>query len=328
MAVAGTAAAAVLAAFLVRAIAKAPPGTFDRLRSARPLPLLLGTALLWAGYLARGARLELLLPRAERIGVARGSALAGGATFLLQVVPFRGGEVASWALYRRELGGSWTRSGAVFVLVKLVDSAAILVVGLAGAAALALRGGHAALGRTTAGVVALGILALLLLPAAGSALLRRLAARLPEGSRRRRAAEDVEAGLRVAHEAPRSYLLALAGALTYLAIHLLGVRTVLSGLSIEVTAATLAFSTLTSVLTAAFIPSPTGTFGTAESGFAAALALEGIPVALGVAAGAVVHLALVVAAGGAGLPLILASGRKGAAAPPAAGPPPGKREGA
>ena len=317
MAVAGTAAFALLAVFVARAFAAAPAGTFNRLRSARPVPLVAGTLLLFGGYLCRGLRLELLLPEDERIGVLRGSALAGGATFLLQVVPFRGGEVASWALYRRELGLSWTRSGAVFVLVKLVDSAAILVTGLTGAAVLALARGHSVLGEAALAVVAAGLLLLLALPAGGSALLAVLSRRLPEASRRRRAALEAEAGLRVARESPRAYILALAGALAYLGIHLLGVRTVLSGVGLEVSVATLAVSTLASVLTAAFIPSPTGTFGTAESGFAAALALEGIPIALGVAACVVVHLALVAAAGAAGLPLLLrkapASGVRGPA---------------
>ena len=138
----GTLALAVLVILFVRAVGNAPPGTFDRLRSAHGLPIVLGTLLIFAGQAARGVRLELLLPKGERIGLVRSAALAGASTFLLQIVPFRGGEVASFALYRRILGVSWTRSAAVFVLVKVVDGAAILIIGLFGAAHIAHRRGE------------------------------------------------------------------------------------------------------------------------------------------------------------------------------------------
>lgn len=299
----GTLALAVLVLLFVRAVGNAPPGTFDRLRSAHGLPIVLGTLLIFAGQAARGVRLELLLPKGERIGLVRSAALAGASTFLLQIVPFRGGEVASFALYRRILGVSWTRSAAVFVLVKVVDGAAILIIGLFGAAHIAHRRGEAVFADAVVAVAALCVLGLIALPAAGTAALLWLLPRLPEGSRRRRAALELVAGLRVAREEPWAYLLALSGALTHLTIHILGLKTVLSGLGLEVSFGTLAFSALASVLTAALIPSPAGTFGSAETGFAGALVLDGIPVPLGVAAGAAAHVSMVLAAGLAGLPI-------------------------
>jgi uncharacterized membrane protein YbhN (UPF0104 family) len=299
----GTIALAVLVLLFVRTVENAPPETFDRLRAARWLPIGLGTLIILVGQVVRGVRLHLLLPKADRIGLVRGGALAGASAFLLQVIPFRGGEVASLALYHRTLGVSWTRSAAVFVLVKVVDSAAILVVGLLGAASLALGRGEAVLADTVLGAAALALLGLAALPAAGTAALRRILPRLPAGSRSRRAAEELVAGLRVALEKPLTYVLALAGALGHLAAHVLGIQTVLSGLGLSVSLGTLAFSVLASVLTAAVIPSPAGTFGSAETGFAGALALDGIPLPLGVAVGAAVHVSITVAAGLAGIPI-------------------------
>lgn len=53
------------------------------------------------------------------------------------------------------------------------------------------------------------------------------------------------------------------------------------------------------------IPSPAGTFGPYESGFAAALALDGLPLATGAILGGILHLLTTLAAGATGLPFFL-----------------------
>ena len=67
----------------------------------------------------------------------------------------------------------------------------------------------------------------------------------------------------------------------------------------------LAFASLASVLSAAVLPSPAGTFGPMESGFAAGLALEGVPLVLGATVTGAVHLLTTIACGIVGLPLLL-----------------------
>ncbi|MCL4806582.1 MAG: flippase-like domain-containing protein, partial [Thermoanaerobaculia bacterium] len=141
---------AVLLVLLARQVAHAPADVLGRVAKARPELLLAGAVVYALAFAARAARLNLLLAPADRIPFGRAWAVSGATTFLLQVLPFRGGEVASWALYRRVLGTGWARAGAVFVLVKTLDSAAFLLAGLAGAAALALRGGVPVLGGATA----------------------------------------------------------------------------------------------------------------------------------------------------------------------------------
>ncbi|HYN40509.1 MAG TPA: lysylphosphatidylglycerol synthase domain-containing protein, partial [Thermoanaerobaculia bacterium] len=123
----------VLLALLARQVAHAPTDVLGRLGMARPELLAAGVVIYAFGFAARAARLNLLLPPADRIPFGRAWAVSGATTFLLQVLPFRGGEVASWALYQRVLGTGWARAGAVFVLVKTLDSAAFLLAGLAGA---------------------------------------------------------------------------------------------------------------------------------------------------------------------------------------------------
>ena len=61
----------------------------------------------------------------------------------------------------------------------------------------------------------------------------------------------------------------------------------------------------TSIATAAVLPSPAGTFGPYESGFAAAAALDGIPLAGGAILGGCLHLLTTLAAGLTGLPFLL-----------------------
>ncbi len=306
---AGTAVTLLLVLLLVRLAGSAPREGLARLARI-DVPLAAAALAVYAlGFGARALRLNLLLPEHERLPVTTGWALSGASTFLLQVVPFRGGEIASWALYRRVLGVGWARAGAVFVLVKTVDSATMLVVGLAGGAVLALRRGSPVLGNAAAAAVVAGVVALALLPRLGGSAARALALRSPEGSRRRRALSEMADGLQVAHDAPRAYLLAFAGALGFLAAHLAALALLMRALGVPSTVAGLAFASLTSVLSAAVVPSPAGTFGTMESGFAAGLALDGIAPGLGAAAAAIAHVLTTGVCGLLGLPLLV--GRKG-----------------
>lgn len=219
----------------------------------------------------------------------------------MQVLPFRGGEVASWALYRSELGVSWARAVAVFALVKVVDSATMLLVGLGGAAVLALRSGSATLGGATSLLVFAGALALLLFPWAGAGILARLANRFPEESKRRSSIRELALGLEIARSRPALYGFAILGAFAFLALHLAALSLLMRGIRLEASWSGLAFASLTSVLTAGILPSPAGTFGPMESGFAAGLVFDGLPLALGILAGAVLHLLTTLVAGFVGL---------------------------
>lgn len=296
---------ALLLALLARQVAHAPAEVLGRLRAARPELLLAGAAVYALAFAARAARLNLLLPPADRVPFGRAWAVSGASTFLLQVLPFRGGEVASWALYRRVLGTGWARAGAVFVLVKTLDSAAFLLAGLAGAAVLAARGGVPVVGAATGAAVAAGVVLLVFLPRLGAPLVEALARRLAGRPRVARGLAELLDGLRVAREAPGAYLLAFAGALAFLAGHFVALRLLFGALGLTPPLATLAVASLASILSAAVLPSPAGTFGPMESGFAAGLALEGVPVALGATTTAAVHLVTTLACGLVGLPLLL-----------------------
>ena len=304
-----------LLALVARHVAHAPAEVLGRLSEARPALLLAGAAVYALGFAARALRLNLLLPPADRLPFGRAWAVSGATTFLLQVLPFRGGEVASWALYRRVLGTSWARAGAVFVLVKTLDSAAFLLAGLAGAAAVALRKGIPVLGGATAALVAAGTLLLVLLPRLGVPLVEAAARRLTERPRLVRGLGELAEGLRVAREAPRTYLLAFAGAVAFLAGHFVSLALLFAALGLAPSLATLAVASLASILSAAVLPSPAGTFGPMESGFAAGLALEGVSLALGATATAAVHLVTTIACGLAGLPLLLRRDAEGTREP-------------
>lgn len=299
----------VLLAVLARQVAHAPADVLGRLRSARPELLAAGAVIYALGFAARAARLNLLLPPADRIPFARAWAVSGATTFLLQVLPFRGGEVASWALYRRVLGTGWARSGAVFVLVKTLDSAAFLLAGLAGAAALAVRSGVPVLGGATAAAVAAGTVLLVLMPRLGLPVAEAAARRFRLRPRLARGLGELAEGLRVARDAPRAYLLAFAAAIAFLAGHFAALTLLFSALGLTPSLPALALASLASVLSAAVLPSPAGTFGPMESGFAAGLALEGIPVVLGATVTGAVHLLTTLACGVVGLPLLLRRGR-------------------
>ncbi|MEO6324854.1 MAG: lysylphosphatidylglycerol synthase transmembrane domain-containing protein [Thermoanaerobaculia bacterium] len=288
---------------------KVPADARARLAGARPLPIAGGCAVYALAYVARGARLNFLLPREERIPVTRAVSLSAATTFLLQVIPFRGGEVATWAAFRRELGVTWTRAAAIFALVKVVDSATLLLLGLAGAAVLSLRSGSQTIGTATAILVAAGAVGLLLLPRIGATLARSLVQRLPPGSKRRATALEIAQGLDVARAQPGLFLSAIVLALAFLAVHLTALYLMLGGLGIDTSIAGLAFASLTSVLTASVIPSPAGSFGPMESGFAAGLALDGVPLPLGALAGAAVHLLTTLIAGVIGIPFLVRTAR-------------------
>ena len=299
----------VLLTLLARQVAHAPADVLDRLGKARPGLIAAGVVIYALGFAARAARLNLLLPPADRIPFGRAWAVSGATTFLLQVLPFRGGEVASWALYRRVLGTGWARAGAVFVLVKTLDSAAFLLAGLAGAAALALRSGVPVLGGATAVAVAAGTVLLVLMPRLGVPVVEGAARRFAARPRLARGLGELAGGLRVAREAPGAYLLAFAGAVAFLAGHFAALTLLFSALGLTPSLPALAFASLASVLSAAVLPSPAGTFGPMESGFAAGLALEGVPLALGATVTGAVHLLTTIACGVVGLPLL---GRRGA----------------
>lgn len=299
----------VLLAVLARQVAHAPADVLGRLRSGRPELLAAGVVIYALGFAARAARLNLLLPPADRIPFARAWAVSGATTFLLQVLPFRGGEVASWALYRRVLGTGWARSGAVFVLVKTLDSAAFLLAGLAGAAALAVRSGVPVLGGATAAAVGAGTILLVLMPRLGLPVAEAAARRFRLRPRLARGLGELAEGLRVARDAPRAYLLAFAGAIAFLAGHFAALTLLFFALGLTPSLPALALASLASVLSAAVLPSPAGTFGPMESGFAAGLALEGIPVVLGATVTGAVHLLTTLACGIVGLPLLLRRGR-------------------
>ena len=301
----GAAVVLALLALLVVAFRKSSADLFPHLASANPWIVALGFLLNILAFGVRAFRFNLLLPPADRIPVATAWSLSGATTFLLQVMPFRSGEIGSWASIRAALGASWARSGAVLALVKLVDTATLLLAGLAGAAWLLFTHGTHVLGVGVAALVLLGAAFLLALPLAGGRLLVSLVPRLPENSRRHAIAREVAEGLSVARRAPGSYAMATAAAAAFLALHVPALWLTARGLGLPIHPATLLVALFTSIATAAVLPSPAGTFGPYESGFAAATALDGVPLATGAVLGGLLHLLTTLAAGAVGLPFFL-----------------------
>jgi len=301
----GAAIALALLALLVVAFRKSSADLFPHLASANPWIVALGFLLNILAFGVRAFRFNLLLPPADRIPVATAWSLSGATTFLLQVMPFRSGEIGSWASIRAALGASWARSGAVLALVKLLDTATLLLAGLAGAAWLLFTHGTHVLGVGVAALVLLGAAFLLALPLAGGRLLVSLVPRLPENSRRHAIAREVAEGLSVARRAPGSYAMATAAAAAFLALHVPALWLIARGLGLPIHPATLLVALFTSIATAAVLPSPAGTFGPYESGFAAATALDGVPLATGAVLGGLLHLLTTLAAGAVGLPFFL-----------------------
>lgn len=283
-------------------------GTFAHLKAADPILLGAGFVAYGAGFFFRGARLNSLLPAESRISAPRAWALSAASIFLIQVLPFRGGELGTWAAIRAALGTGWLRSGAVFFAVKLVDSAVLILVGLAGVAA-ALAGGRAPALSLTAGVAtAAGAMLLLLAPRLAGSAAHRLLPRLPEGSRRARIVREVSEALGVARESPRRYLAAVAAAAACTATQVAAVSLMLRGLGIEVSPGGVAAALLSSALVSATVPSPIGNFGPTETGFTAGLALAGVPLPVGLIAAGLVHLLSTLSAGLAGLPFFVRQG--------------------
>ena len=235
----------------------------------------------------------------------RAWSVSGATTFLLQVMPFRTGEVGTWASLRSVLGATWARSAAVFALVKLLDTATLLLAGVAGAAWLLLARGTSVLGAAAAAACVAGAALLLVLPAVSGSVVARLLPQLPAGGRLRVVAAEILEGLSVAHRAPGRYLGAALAAFAFLALHLAALFVTAKGLGLPLHPATLAVALLASVTTAAVLPSPAGTFGPYESGFAAAAALDGLPLATGAILGGLLHLLTTLVAGAVGLRFFL-----------------------
>jgi uncharacterized membrane protein YbhN (UPF0104 family) len=301
----GVACAAALLALFVVAFRTSSAEVSSHLASANLWLVALGFLLNILAFGVRAFRFNLLLPPADRIPLATAWSLSGATTFLLQVMPFRSGEIASWASIRAALGASWARSAAVFALVKLLDTATLLLAGLAGAAWLLFSRGTHVLGLSVAALVLFGAGLLLALPFAGGRLLASLVPRLPAGGRRQAIAREVAEGLSVAREEPGSYALAAAAASAFLVLHIPALWLTARGLGLTIRPATLAVALFTSIATAAVLPSPAGTFGPYESGFAATVALDGIPLAEGAILGGCLHLLTTLAAGLTGLPFLL-----------------------
>jgi len=294
-----------LLALLAIAFRTSSAEIFSRLSSANPWLIALGFLLNVLAFGVRAYRFNLLLPPADRIPVAAAWSLSGATTFLLQVMPFRSGEIGSWASIRAALGASWARSGAVLALVKVLDTSTLLLAGLAGSAWLLYARGTHVLGIGVAALVLVGAAFLLALPLAGGRLLVFLVPRLPENRRRQAIAREVAEGLSVARRAPGSYALAAAAAGGFLSLHVSALWSIARGLGLSIHPATLLVALFTSVATAAVIPSPAGTFGPYESGFAAAAALDGVPLATGAVLGGLLHVLTTLAAGAVGLPFFL-----------------------
>jgi len=292
-------------AFAGLAVRRAPPETLAKLGEARLSLLAAGTVLYGAGFFLRGARLNFLLPPGEPLPVARAASLSAATLFLVQVLPFRGGELASWALYRIALGAGWVRSGAVFAVVKIVDSGVLVLAGLSGAALLAVAGRALGIGAAAAAGAAAGAAGLLLAPRLAGRGADRLSGRFPEGSRRRRLAAEIGTALRVAHEQPRRYLAAIAAAASCLAVQLGAIWLMLGALHVAASPGVVALALLTSAIASAAIPSPAGNFGPSESGFTAALLLGGVPLPLGLVVAGILHLLSTLSAGAVGLPFLL-----------------------
>ncbi len=296
---------AALVVLVAVAFKRSSADLFSRLSSANLWLIALGFLLNVLAFAPRAARLNLLLPRGGEVPFGRAWSVSGATTLLLQVMPFRSGEVGTWAALRAVLGATWARSAAVFALLKLLDTATLLLAGVAGAAWLLLDRGTSVLGSTMAATCLAGSAALFFLPAVSGRLVAWLAPRLPEGGRSRAIADEVAGGLAVARRARARYAAAALAAFGFLALHLAALFVTAKGLGLPLHPATLAVALLASITTAAVLPSPAGTFGPYESGFAAAAALDGIPLAAGAVLGGLLHLLTTLAAGAVGLPFFI-----------------------
>jgi len=158
-------------------------------------------------------------------------------------------------------------------------------------------------------LVLLGAGVLLALPLAGGRLLASVIPKLATGSRLQAVAREAAEGLSVARREPGSYVAAAGAAGAFLALHVPALWLTALGLGLPIHPAALLVALFTSIATAVVLPSPAGTFGPYESGFAAAAALGGIPLAGGAVLGGCLHLLTTLAAGLTGLPFL--AGRLG-----------------
>ncbi len=145
---------------------------------------------------------------------------------------------------------------------------------------------------------------LLLLPRLGAGLVSSAKERAPDGSRRAALMNELSAGLAVARETPSLYVAAVAGSLVFTALHVATLVLLVRAVGGSASWGSLAFASLTSTFLAAVIPSPAGTFGPMESGFAAGLAADGVRLSDGVELAAYLHASTAVFAGIFGLGLL------------------------
>ena len=267
-------------------------------------------ALYGLAFLTRAVRLNLLLPEDERFPLFRAASLSASATFLLQVIPFRGGEIAGWAAYRKALGSGWARAGAVFALVKVIDSASVLLLGLFGAAVMASRRGAPIMAMGPLLLLGTAALTLLSLPRLTGGFVLRFSSKMKKGGRLERISLEMGRTLVEAAASPPRYVLAVVWAFVFLGFYVGAMALVCHGLGVPVSLAGLSFAALTSITAAAVLPSPAGTFGPNESGFAAGLAFDGVALGTGVLTGAVLHVLLTATAGLVGLPFLLSGARE------------------
>jgi uncharacterized membrane protein YbhN (UPF0104 family) len=287
-----------------------PPEALARLSEARIVPLLSGFVLLAVAFPARAVRLNLLLPQQQRLSFIRGTMVSAAANVLYNTVPFRAGELVALALYRRETNGSWGQSTGLLVLIKAVDISTALAAGVTGALWL-LAGTGTSIARSAALLFALAAaIALSLIPFLGHMVLGWVQPRLAPSSRLFRLARDLAEGLGIAQQRPAAYAASFVMGVLYLVLHLAGIRMVLEALGFPISIALVAAATVASVTAATMLPSPAGTFGSSEAGFASALAAAGIPIATGFVLASAVHLAIVATSCFLALPLLPSLTRK------------------
>ncbi|MBL8114032.1 MAG: flippase-like domain-containing protein [Acidobacteria bacterium] len=293
----------------------------ERLVQADLRYISFGAVVYALAYLARGLRLNLVLPAGDRLPFLRAFSLSGAAVFLLQVVPFRAGSGASWVMLKRALGKSWSRAAAVAVLIKVIDTAVMLLAGLLGAAFVSLRRGSPVIGQGALVLSFATILGLVLLPRFGGAVCARLAKRLEQKPRLAAILGELAIGLETARQKPVLYAAAFLPAMLFTAGHLVSLWLQIRGLGYDVPLSSIACASGASLLTTATVPAPVGTFGPMETGFAAGLALDGFPLVTGLFLGACVHLVSTAVAGLVGLPELVRAFRVSRETPPPPPPP-------
>ncbi|MCK6680962.1 MAG: flippase-like domain-containing protein [Thermoanaerobaculia bacterium] len=291
-------------AVLVPLFRSLPRETVQKLSEADLGTLAAGLFFLGVAFLFRAIRLNQLLARDHRLSLLRATGVSAAANVLYNIVPFRLGELAALALYRRATGGSWGRSAGLTVLIKVVDISTALLAGVSGALWLFVAEQSAAARATPLLLALAGAAALALLPFAGLYILRRIARRLGIESRLARLVTELIQGLEIARAEPMAYLASFVAGVLYLGCHLGGAKLVLAALGFPIPIALVAAATVASVTAATAVPSPAGTFGSSEAGFAAVLAVTRIPLATGFVLASAVHVAIVGTSALVALPIL------------------------